>query len=120
MITFTVPGELPDLNQIIKASKSHYMAYSNMKKDYTALVMISAQKLPKIEKADLEITWYCKNKRKDPDNVSAGIKFLLDGLVKAGKLENDGWNQVGSITHKFEVDKQNPRIEVKIKELVAN
>jgi len=103
------------MNTIVKKSKSHYMAYSNMKKDYTALVQISAGNLPKIERADFEITWYCKDRRKDPDNVSGGgIKFILDGLVKAGVLENDGWRQIKSIKHKFEVDKENPRVEVKI------
>lgn len=111
---FVIKGELPDLNQIIKASKSHYMSYSNMKKDYTALVMISAGNHPKIERADVEITWYAKNRRKDPDNIAAGVKFILDGLVKGGVLENDGWNQINRITHDFAIDKENPRIEVKL------
>src|SRR5690625_3020649 len=114
---FTIPGELPDMNKIIKASKSHYMAYSTLKKDYTALVQMSAGSLTKIEKADFEITWYCKNKRKDPDNVAGGgIKFLLDGLVKAGVLDNDGWKEVNSVKHIFKVDKNNPRVEVIIHE----
>jgi len=111
---FTIPGELPDMNTIVKKSKSHYMAYSNMKKDYTALVQMSAGNLPKVEKADFEITWYCKDRRKDKDNIMAGQKFIYDGLVKAGVLANDGWAQIGNITNKFEVSKENPRVEVKI------
>lgn len=110
----TIPGSLPTMNEIVKASKSHPMAYANMKKDYTALVMISASNLPKIERADFEITWHCKDKRKDKDNIMAGTKFLLDGLVKAGVLKNDGWKEIGNITHRFEIDKHNPRIEVEI------
>lgn len=117
MNEFTIPGTLPTLNEIIKASKSHPMAYANMKKDYTALVKIHAINLPKIKKADFEITWYCKDKRKDKDNIMAGQKFLFDGLIKANVLENDGWAQVGNVMHYFEVDKENPRIEVKIKEI---
>jgi len=110
---FTVPGTLPALNEIIKASKSHHMAYANLKKDYTALVMIHAQKLKPVDRADFEITWYCKDRRKDPDNVAGGgLKMLLDGLVKAKILKDDGWSQIGSITHKFEIDKTNPRVEV--------
>mgnify|MGYP001244528625 CR=1 FL=1 len=112
---FTIPGELPSLNEIIKASKSHPMAYANMKKDYTALVMIHAQKLSKVvEKANFEITWYCKNKRKDKDNIMVGQKFIFDGLIKAGVLKNDGWNEVGNISHFFRIDKENPRVEVKL------
>lgn len=109
---FIIPGELPTMNEIVKVSKAHHMAYSNMKKDYTALVMMNAKGLDKVEYADFEITWYCKNKRKDKDNIMAGQKFIFDGLVKAGVLDNDGWGQIGDISHSFEVDKDNPRIEV--------
>jgi Holliday junction resolvase RusA-like endonuclease len=119
MISFTIPGTLPTMNEIVAASKKNHMAYANMKKDYTALVMISAQGLPKVSKADFIITWYCENKRKDPDNIAGGgIKMILDGLVKAGVIPNDGWSEINSITHHFEVDKQNPRIEIKIFELI--
>lgn len=112
---FTIKGTLPTMNEIVKVSKSHHMAYANMKKDYTVLVMISARKIPKIQnKADFEITWYCKDKRKDKDNIISGQKFIFDGLIKANKMENDGWDEVGNITHKFAVDKDNPRIEVEI------
>lgn len=117
MYKFTIPGELPDLNQIIKAAKSHYGAYSKLKKDNTDLIVYLAKKLPKIERVDLEITWYCKDKKKDKDNITAGIKFILDGLVKAGVIENDGWKQIGDISHKLKVDKHNPRIEVILKEV---
>lgn len=113
---FTIMGTLPTMNEIVAASKKHYMQYANMKKDYTALVMVHAQGLPKVEKADYVITWYCKDKRKDIDNIMAGQKFIFDGLVKAGVIENDGWKQIGDITHKFEVDKDKPRIEVAINE----
>jgi len=116
-LSFVIKGELPTMNEIVAASKKHPMVYANMKKDYTALVMIHARNLPKVGKSDFVITWYCKDKRKDPDNIAGGIKCLMDGLVKAKVLDNDGWKQVNSITHDFEVDKDNPRIEVKIYEL---
>lgn len=70
-----------------------------------------------MKRIDLDITWYCKNKRKDKDNIAAGIKFILDGLVKAGTIENDGWKQVNNFSHSFKVDKDNPRVEVEIKEV---
>ena len=95
------------------------MAYANQKKDYTALTMIHAEKLPKItNKADYTFTWYRKNRRNDPDNIQVGTKYIFDGLVKAGILKNDGWNEINSITHKFEVDKDNPRVEIDITEVV--
>lgn len=111
-----IPGTLPSMNEIVAASKKHHMVYANMKKDYTALVAISARNLPNIKRADFEITWFCKDKRKDKDNIMAGQKFIFDGLIKSGKMKNDGWSEVGDVSHKFEIDKQNPRIEVKINE----
>ena len=117
VIKFTVQGELPTMNEIVEESKKHYMHYSKMKKTYTTLVKFCAMKLPKVESADFEITWYCKDKRKDKDNVIAGQKFIFDGLVEAGVLKNDGWKEVGKVTHECLVDKGNPRVEVEILEV---
>lgn len=114
----TIQGELPTTNDIIAAQNTqNRYVYANMKKDYTALAMMSALNKSKItNKVDLHFTWICKNKRKDPDNISGGAKFILDGLVKAKVLENDGWKQINSIRHDFEIDKDNPRVEITIKE----
>lgn len=117
IIKFTIPGELPDMNTIIKVSKSHFIVYSKMKKKYTELVKSKAEGLPAIQSADFLIQWYCENRRKDPDNITAGQKFIMDGIVEAGVLPGDGWKQIGQINHKFHVDKDNPRIEVTIYEV---
>lgn len=117
-----IPGELPDLNTIIAESKKGrkgYQPYAILKRENTEKVAwIAKSKIKKkLDKINLEISWICKDKRKDKDNIQAGIKFILDGLVEAGVIENDGWKQIGDITHKFNVDKHNPRIEVVIKEV---
>jgi Holliday junction resolvase RusA-like endonuclease len=106
------------LNEIISASKRHHMQYSNLKGVYTNLVCRHAQEqgTPKFERINAVITWYCKDRRKDPDNIRSGEKFLWDGLVKAGVLKNDGWSEIGNVTHQFEVDKDNPRIVVSLTE----
>lgn len=115
--TIVIPGELPDLNTIIDESKKHWASYSTMKKENTEMVAWLAKGKGKFKKIDLEITWYCKNKRKDKDNISVGQKFILDGLVQAGVIKNDGWKQIGDIKHRFKIDKSNPRVEVRIKEV---
>lgn len=116
-IKIIIPGELPTMNEIVEASKRHWGNYSSMKKTYTRLVALHARRLPKIKKADVIITWVCKNKRQDKDNITAGQKFILDGLVEAGVLENDGWNQIGDLIHHFEVDKEKPRVEIELREV---
>lgn len=119
MIKFVVYGELPALNEIIAAAKSHYGNYSKLKHKNTDRVILAAkqQHIPQMDKINITIAWYCKNKRKDKDNVSAGQKFILDGLQKAGIIANDGWSNIGDIRHKFDVDKQCPRVEVILEEI---
>mgnify|MGYP002083607042 FL=1 len=48
--------------------------------------------------------------------MAGGLKMILDGLVVAGVIKNDGWSEIGSINNHFEVDKDNPRVEVVLKE----
>lgn len=117
-IGFTINGTLPTMNEIVEVSKKHWSGYSRMKKTYTSLVAWSAKSVPKLQKVDVVITWYCKNKRQDKDNIMAGQKFIFDGLVTAGKLDNDGWGQIRSVTHLFEVDKAYPRIEIELREQI--
>ena len=113
----TITGEFATMNKIIAASKKHYGAYAAMKKKHTEQVVQQANGISPVKKADFVITWHCKNKRSDPDNIASGVKFLLDGLVEAGVLENDGWGEINSLTHIFRVDKANPRVEVEIFEV---
>ncbi|WP_010276490.1 RusA family crossover junction endodeoxyribonuclease [Paenibacillus senegalensis] len=109
-----IPGNLPTMNEMIDASKAHWSVYRDMKEQNTQLVAMIAKRLPEIDRADLIITWYCKDRRKDKDNIAAGQKFILDGLQQSGRMKNDGWKQIGDITHRYEVDKKNPRVEVEL------
>jgi len=115
--TIIIPGEMPGMNEIIAAAKSHYHQYNDMKRTNTEIVTWVANKVPKKGKVFLDITWYRKNRRRDPDNIAAAVKFIWDGLVEAGVIENDGWKQNGGWKNSFKVDKDNPRIEVIIKEV---
>ncbi len=112
-----IPGELPGLNEIIAISKEHWAKYAEEKHNRTEEIayLTRSQIKKKYKKVDLIFNWYCKDKRRDKDNIIAGQKFIIDGLVKAGVIENDGWKQIGNIFHFFEVDSENPRVEIIIK-----
>lgn len=123
-----IPGELPDLNQIIAAAKQRGFArksgkfvpglsYASMKRKYTEKVMLLARaaKLRPIQRpCRISFTWWCKNKRKDMDNIRAGTKFILDGLIKAGVLPNDTWEFIRSFHDDFFLGRDDPRVHVEL------
>jgi hypothetical protein len=116
---YWVPGPLPSQNDMIAAAKGFRgrgIGYSTMKKLWTLEAARAAQRagLPLIARGRFTLIWHGESQRRDPDNISAGIKFILDGLVVAGILENDGWAQVSSIAHEFVLDKERPGVEVVI------
>lgn len=114
-----IAGELPDLNKIIDVSKKHWAKYYAFKKRFTGLVKLLAIRanLRPVERypVALAIDWYCKDRRKDPDNIAHAKKYILDGLVEAGILQSDGFKCIMGFKDSFFIDKRNPRIEVKIK-----
>jgi hypothetical protein len=90
---------------------------ATVKRNNTAVVARYAkqQRIQSVkDSAYLTFHWYCKNKKKDKDNISFAKKFILDGLVQAGVLPNDGWNDIEGFKDEFYIDKQDPRIEVEI------
>ena len=117
---FIYTFELPTTNKIIDANRKNPFAGANQKKKFTDLIaMVSrTQCKEKItNKVDITCYWYCKDRRTDKDNITGGLKFVLDGLQDAGILKNDGWKELGDICHYFEVDKKNPRQELELKEI---
>jgi Holliday junction resolvase RusA-like endonuclease len=113
-----IPGRLPGLNEMIDAAKKgkgKYQPYAQMKETYTDMVAWLAKKLPqKYGPIRLVITWYEPDRKRDPDNIAAAEKFILDGLVKAGTILNDTQKYIKSIHHEFENSKDNARIEVEL------
>jgi len=76
-----------------------------MKQKLTELVVweCKAQGIKPMGKVDLTYIWQEENRRRDKDNIMFGQKFIQDGLVNAGVLENDGWKQIGDVKHIFVV-----------------
>lgn len=92
---------------------------SKKKKEQTDLIAwncISQDLKPMKKKINLKVVYYCKNKRKDKDNIAFSIKFILDGLQQANIIKNDGWKEVGNFEFEFYVDKERPRVKVELEE----
>jgi len=116
-IRLIIPCQLPSMNEIINACKGHWGSYRSIKSEYEGAVAAAARsnKVPEFESIELEIIYFREDKRTDPDNISAGKKVLLDGLVAAGVIQNDGWKQVKKFKETWKIDKGNPRTEVIIR-----
>ncbi len=108
------------MNEIIAAAKSgrgKSNAYSRMKNEITALCMLRARvaRLKPVLAAGLAFVWCEKTIRRDPDNVMAAQKFIIDGLVAAKVLPDDGWRFVHSLVHEFTIS-AHPGVHVTIEE----
>lgn len=115
-----IPGELPTLNEYVGAIARNRYVGGSMKRVHTDIVYYHCreQKLSVCTKpVHITFKWFMKNKKKDIDNVAFAKKFILDGLVKAGVLYNDTQEWVTGFTDEFAIDKENPRVEVLVKEL---
>lgn len=92
------------LNQYIRAERSNKFMSSKIKKSCTDTVVWQVKNWKRITKpVKITFTWYWKDTRTDPDNIAFMQKFILDGLVKAKVLQNDGWRNIIELHHKFEI-----------------
>lgn len=117
-----IPGKLPGLNDYIAAERTNRYKGAKMKADSENIVAVAIRQClggMRIEKpVYMEYTWYDPNKRRDKDNISSfGRKVIQDALVSTGVLKDDGWKHLVGFSDRFEVDRDNPRIEVLIKEI---
>ena len=118
----TIPGTLPNLKDYIAAERTNRHKGAKMKAGSENIVVVAIRRCMRgvrIEKpVFMEYTWIEPSRRRDKDNISSfGRKVIQDALVIAGVLKDDGWNHVVGFSDKFEVDRENPRIEVLIKEI---
>lgn len=112
-----VIDEIPPSNNRFmgRSAKGFHFAYQEEKKKWEWLVRaaVGRNKPDKpLRKATVEITYYFKTRhRRDPDNYSG--KFLLDGLVRAGAIEDDSFSNIDLIL-KGKVDRESPRTEIEV------
>lgn len=117
-LSFTIKGELTDLNAYIKGLNNNRFTGNNIKQYETHRVAVEARlaRIGPVQNYPVHLIyhWYSKNNRMDVDNVAFAKKFINDGLVEAGVLEKDGRKQVAGFSDKFYIDKLNPRVVVEI------
>ena len=101
-----IPFRLPSLNQYINECRKNRYAGANMKKNVEKDIGWYINLLPNYQNPiKIHFHWIEKNKRRDLDNVCFAKKFILDSMVKAGKLKDDNRNYVTGFTDTFEYGK---------------
>ena len=101
-----IPFRLPSLNQYINECRKNKFAGAKMKKNVDADIGYFINKLPKYNNPiKIHFHWVEENKRRDLDNVCFAKKFILDSMVKAGKLKDDNRNYVKGFADTFEYGK---------------
>lgn len=103
---------------------AHYRVSNAMKKKFKAIIKPQVDKLPRFEnpiKIHYKI-FYENNRLFDIDNiVSVVSKFSQDALTELGVISDDNYKHIVQITGTFGgVDRENPRVEMIIKEEIIN
>ena len=114
---------LMTLNQYTNENRKNRFGGAAKKKQATQICAIHTKKAMRegfklhTFPVDFEFNWYAKDRRSDKDNIAFMRKFVFDGFIQAGLLDNDGWGEIGNWTDTFHVDKENPRVEITEKRL---
>jgi hypothetical protein len=115
--TLYIPGRLPGMNDF--AGKESRWSYAALKKEteYAILAAIFGGKtrLKPMPYAYVACDWVEPNMKRDPDNICAGLKFVLDTLVYKNILPGDGWSHVLGIAHTFRIDKDAPHVAITLR-----
>ena len=95
---------------------SHHFKLNKMKADWSELTKIAVlqHKIKPVKSCDIIFTFnFMDKRRRDLDNYSATIKFILDGLVNANVISDDNYEIVRSITIlKGKINKEFVKIEI--------
>lgn len=102
-----IPYKLPSLNQYINECRRNKYAGATMKAKIEENLAWYINTLPTYKNPiKIHFHWIEGNKRRDLDNVCFAKKFILDCMVKCGKLKDDNRNFVTGFVDTFEYGKE--------------
>jgi Holliday junction resolvase RusA-like endonuclease len=119
-MTCEIPLKLPSLNEYIYACRANRFLGSKMKKGIEKEIEFFISDLPRfVSPVKIHFHWVEENHRRDLDNICFAKKFILDALVKFGKLKDDNRKCVTAFTDTFSYDTQ-AKVILEIEEVNDN
>lgn len=106
-ITCEIKCKLPSLNEYISACRSNKYGAAQFKRYEEQKISWYIGHLPTFDTpVKIHFHWVEGNKRRDLDNVCFAKKFILDAMVKMGKLKDDNRKCVCGFIDTFEYAKE--------------
>lgn len=103
MIIVEINMKLPSLNEYVDICRTNAYKASRYKKNLEEDIMMFTNRLPRfMTPVTIHFHWIEGSRRRDLDNVAFAKKFILDALVKSGKLKDDNRRCVTAFTDTFE------------------
>ena len=100
-----IPLKLPSCNEYINECRNNKYGAAKLKYETESEIGYYLRHLPEITKpVYLRFYWIEGNKRRDLDGIAFGKKFILDALVRFGKLKNDNHRYVKGFSDIFDYD----------------
>lgn len=115
--TCEINMKLPSLNEYVNLCRRNRYESADFKKKIERSISQYLKRLKVFKNPVIvHFTWYEKDMRRDADNIAFAKKFILDSLVKSGKLKDDSRKYVVGFTDKFEKSKQT-KVKITIEEI---
>lgn len=87
----------PTLNEQINSARTHWTKSASVKKKWTKLIVDRCTDAPQFSgKLWIAFDWRVKNLGRDPDNIMASAKYIMDGLKNAGVITEDSLRVIQS------------------------
>lgn len=103
----TINMKLPSLNEYINLCRTNKYKAAKFKADIETEIAFYLCKMPKYKKPiRINFNWIEGNKRRDYDNIAFAKKFILDAMVKAGRLKDDNRKCVTAFQDNFYYGKE--------------
>ena len=107
MYKIEIPMKLPSLNEYVNVCRTNKFKAGKYKADIERVIGFYLMKMPDWSNPiKIHFHWVEGNKRRDLDNICFAKKFILDAMVKKGKLTDDNRRCVTGFTDEFSYGKE--------------